>query len=120
MYKRQRDTYGNSFLWAMGNLTKRRFGAEMTGKFTTVDYNEFKWVGGTIVPVEPGDCPSPTATANSSKSQQQRLDNSASKIDKPHWIIESVKDRAFNYEPDNVKSITLTLEGQKPKQTVFK
>jgi hypothetical protein len=119
-----KSEYGNNFLWAMGNATKRKFGGIMSGKFTTVDATHFAWTSGAALPLEAGDCPN-SLTANLSESQklnsnmmeEKRLDNSASKLSSGDFRIKSLENKSFNYDSELVRGLTITLDGQKRQET---
>lgn len=113
-----KNQHGSTFLWAMGSAAKRKFGGVMSGKFTTVDATHYSWTINAPVPLEPGDCPA-SLTANLSESnmmEEQRLNNSASKLGGGSLRIESLESESFNYEPELVRNLTITLDGQESQK----
>ncbi len=90
-----KSEFGDSSIrWALGNVTKRRFGAPMTGKFKTVDASQYDVNAGPAVPLTDKDI-----------QQINRAKRSISGA-------ETVPVRVENYDWENrVSDVTVTVEG---------
>ena len=112
-----RNTFGTGLVqWTLGNLSRREFGAPITGKFEAIDGTQFNITAGNSVPVESWECGGFAATKgaeseklNSLMMEQQRLDNSASKISGSDMRIEVIENEYLTDDTETVKDVTFTL-----------
>lgn len=86
----------NSIRWALGNVSKRKFGAPMTGKFTTVDAGQYEIVAGPAVPLSDDDL---------ERQQTDRAKRSLGSV-----VLTPIREQNFDSE-NLVTDVTLTLEG---------
>ncbi|WP_245555248.1 aerolysin family beta-barrel pore-forming toxin [Hahella ganghwensis] len=97
------DQFGQGSLqWTLGNITKRRYVAPLTGKFTTVDGSHYVIEAGPAIDLEEGEMP--TQQAQQSRLSKRSLDSN----DSLHMEIVRVDDYSYD---DTVTNLSFTLDG---------
>ncbi|MGL6160998.1 aerolysin family beta-barrel pore-forming toxin [Microbulbifer sp.] len=87
----------NSIRWTLGNVSKRKYGAPMTGKFTTVDAGQYDIVAGPAVPL--------TDQELNKLQQPDRANRSLG-----GETLSVVREQNYDWE-NRVTDVTFTVEG---------
>lgn len=102
------NNFGSGYMqWTLGNLSKRKFGGKMTGKFEAVDSTQFTITAGEEVPVAPGDCPS-HAMDSADDAGKFAAKDFGSKLPQSEIYLDVIESRNLDYASP-VKNLSLTL-----------
>ncbi|CCN49623.1 putative Aerolysin/haemolysin/leukocidin toxin [Vibrio nigripulchritudo MADA3029] len=99
-----RDEFGQSNLnWAIGNVAKRKYGAPMSGKFTTVDGSQYNITAGASIRLTPEEIATLANCSQPVNSRMARLRTASSQLG---LKVESIDKHS---DDNTVSNITMSL-----------
>lgn len=95
-----KDEFGQSNLsWVLGNVVKRKYGAAMSGKFTTVDGSQYNITAGAAIPLTQQEISTLANCSQPSNGRTARLRSAGSNMG---LVVESVERLSDDYADANI------------------